>query len=520
MSNDIETLNYEETNWVNGGEPAINANNLNKLEDGLEAVTSLASTNAGNIETLNSSISSKENVSNKTTSLDLEDGEEIDTADTDTYPTVAAVQSYVVNKIAEAQLDKTEVDISGKEDKSNKQATMLTSYGASDKFYPTTGAVAEYFSQKLENYGTILLEEVSDTIDNKITNFENSWDFETLCDDVDSLKNSKEDVSNKVTAITNAGTNAAVNDTCYPTVNAVCNYVIPAVAVLEEDIETLNEEKATQSDIDTAITNFENTWDFETLCGDVDKLSKQMTADCNMIYFKKNCTGNSGYWGGSSTDVYIYFFNPVPSNFNDRFTSGSWHSAKMTLIDEENLIYAYPRLNYTHAVFSSANTHSTGFNYKTTDLLLPLPTQAKMPCFYQSPIGYDGIWGDLASNTARIYIQTSAAYLPEVSLDDTALTVYRLGIAGNAYTGDTNYYSYADVDMDAVTEGWNDEASTLSINFYYSSGSYATASTTLLEACYNHTVLYFYNSELGYYNGDVDEYFSELIGYDTSKYLS
>lgn len=142
------------------------------------------------------------------------------------------------------------------------------------------------------------------------------------------------------------------------------------------------------------------------------------------IYFKKNCDN----W----TTPRIYLFNKktAPHYYNSSFCN--WDESPYMMQDKSDMDLYYfdaPIDCYQYVVFF-CDISDGGNNYKTSDLLIPKGTQYPHLYYWQSPIGYDGIWANMHDKTFNLYIQTN------MTKDINQSCLY--------HTQDLNYEIYCD----------------------------------------------------------------------------
>lgn len=142
------------------------------------------------------------------------------------------------------------------------------------------------------------------------------------------------------------------------------------------------------------------------------------------IYFKKTCDN----WGTPRVYFYKHDFNyPDTDGYGGRFEAWQW-SESPYMNDEGDGLYSYELLNgYNKVIFFDDNTDSTGYwQYKTEKLTIPPLALYKQPLFLQQSVGFNGIWGDYATGTLKLFVQDSYFEYdePEYEVDDEGNTVY------------------------------------------------------------------------------------------------
>ena len=125
-------VNYQPINWVNGQAPALNAANLNHMDEGIKAAVD-------EINNVRLVLANTEVKANKISSFD------VNFSDAEKYPTVLAVKKF----LDEYYYTFEDVDsaLTGKADKS----TTLAGYGITDAY--TSSYIDKLLNNKLDKMG-------------------------------------------------------------------------------------------------------------------------------------------------------------------------------------------------------------------------------------------------------------------------------------------------------------------------------------------------------------------------------
>lgn len=246
------------------------------------------------------------------------------------------------------------------------------------------------------------------------------------------------------------------------------------------------------------------------------------------IWFKKNCPE----W----TTPRIYLFTnrdmtnsiaPVLGVFRDKEDIWNFDDSPYMIKDEnEEDLYYYdiPVCQHRNIIFFCDLKDSGGFNYKTTDLVIPLGYLYNSLFYWQSPIGYNGIWADKETNSFKLFIQygrcyekAKDSYSLTVKIDDINASVYNLGTLGCGGSHMGYWYSYVDVPLTASNVYIHIKANYYSGNvpqIYELSKSFC-----LSELCYNFSGIYQYSSrDLCNYDVSLDEVFMFQTRYSATEY--
>lgn len=148
------------------------------------------------------------------------------------------------------------------------------------------------------------------------------------------------------------------------------------------------------------------------------------------VYFRKNCEN----W--TTPRVYL-FANPLlPLDYSQPIIGEppyhgtpevwEWENAPYMLQDDKDpnlYYYDLPTTQLNYIVFYCDEKTSDGFNYKTSDLLIPSGVQYPYLYYWQSPIGYDGIWANIHDETFNLYFRRDFI----VEVDGKSLKTEQIG---------------------------------------------------------------------------------------------
>ena len=116
----------------------------------------------------------------------------------------------------------------------------------------------------------------------------------------------------------------------------------------------------------------------------------------NYIYFKKNCKE----WSHPRINL---FNTQSASSYTGICSDGSPY-----MEDMGNDLYRFLLPPYwgncEKVIFFCDKKSKDGLYYQTTDSYIPIGDMYEQPIYYQSSIGYDGIWGDYLTNSFKIAI--------------------------------------------------------------------------------------------------------------------
>lgn len=209
------------------------------------------------------------------------------------------------------------------------------------------------------------------------------------------------------------------------------------------------------------------------------------------VFFKKACDA----WSVPR----LYAYNEYLNNKDNTFLE-SWEFAKSPYMQQfnetENLYYCDIPSGFTNVIFF-CDEEIDGIKYQTKSLKLPPESLYPYLCYFQSSIGYDGIWGDFVYNTITLYIQmpVTESYDPILYyIDGVRWQGYQFRRLSNidGMNGPLKYY------VISIPDKFD------SIDLYMKTG---LISVLKKDICYNMPVLYLSGEAFKFFDGADDENF-------------
>ena len=145
------------------------------------------------------------------------------------------------------------------------------------------------------------------------------------------------------------------------------------------------------------------------------------------IFFKKNCPD----WTTPRVYLFSQFGNLVAPHLDNYLPPWDWEDSPYMEQDKNDPDLYYidlPTTKYNQIIFF-CDEEASGFNYKTKDLVIPVGQTYPTLCYWQSPIGYDGIWIDRDTNSFSLFLQVGDNP-HSITVDDEEITGQRLGVIG------------------------------------------------------------------------------------------
>lgn len=147
--------------------------------------------------------------------------------------------------------------------------------------------------------------------------------------------------------------------------------------------------------------------------------SEQITNSSCRIWFKKNCEN----W--STPRIYLFSQDTNVPHLNAE-KAWDWNDSPYMIQSEAATdLYYFDLLisQYSNVIFFCDKIGNGGFNYKTRDLKLPNHVHYKELYYWQSPIGFDGIWANKDKQTFNLYTQNKTEWSGSSNTDKFTVTV-------------------------------------------------------------------------------------------------
>lgn len=154
--------------------------------------------------------------------------------------------------------------------------------------------------------------------------------------------------------------------------------------------------------------------------------SEQITNSSCRIWFKKNCEN----W--STPRIYLFSQDTNVPHLNAE-KAWDWNDSPYMIQSEAATdLYYFDLLisQYSNVIFFCDKIGNGGFNYKTRDLKLPNHVHYKELYYWQSPIGFDGIWANKDKQTFNLYTQNKTEWSGSSNTDKFTVTVNEKEIKG------------------------------------------------------------------------------------------